>query len=437
MAIQTGSLDILRNGIAHRREDGTVVLVRPARNGGFATEVEVPQELADPHRLASGDVVEGDTEPIPLAAPPDEHPADLNDLDDYDERDEPAAARGETAPAWLVNRRCPAEKLVAVRRINGLPADEAADRPSPREKRSSYERVAPTERLAMAAGPDDATGRMLDFAAPLGVGYAGILYGPHGSGLTRCLQAALRGVRENGPPLVLFVLLARARGEEVTDWRRRFPEAEVVVCPAPQAGATAEETLRVADLTLECARRQTELGRHVAVAVDSLTGLWGAMLEAEEADAQVEADRAWSRRRVREWMEAAGDFRGKGLLGSGLGGSLTVLATVWRQGVDPEAEEEGEIHPHLRLMEHVVHEAAWRVPLSGELARARHFPAIDTARALSDREADLMPAARYERLLAARKALAPLDLVPRYLRLMDALDATDDEPALLERLAQA
>ena len=43
-----------------------------------------------------------------------------------------------------------------------------------------------------------------------------------------------------------------------------------------------------------------ELGKHVLLAVDSLTGLWAAMLEVEEADAQLEADRAGARRTARK-----------------------------------------------------------------------------------------------------------------------------------------
>src|SRR5207249_241932 len=98
-------------------------------------------------------------------------------------------------------------------------------------------------------------------------------------------------------------------------------------------------------LALEAAQRQTELGRHVFIAIDSLTALWGAMLQTEEADAQREADIAQARIGIREWFQRAGSFGGEGLLGSGLGGSLTVVGTVWHDEIDVEAEEEGETHP--------------------------------------------------------------------------------------------
>src|SRR5262249_19255484 len=184
--------------------------------------------------------------------------------------------------------------------------------------------------------------------------------------------------------------------------------------PSPQEGATPEETLRIADLVLACAQRQTELARPVVLAIDSLTGLWGAMLEAEDATAQQQADQAGARQRIQEWGGQAGGLRGKGLLANAIGGSLTILGTVWNQEIDPEAEEDREVHPHLRLLEHLLHETSWRIALSGELAGRRLYPAIDTARCLSQREENLLPAERFEALLSARRALASLSLTDRY-----------------------
>ncbi len=430
------ALDILHNGIVYRKEEGTVTLHRPDRNGGAGTVVEVDAALAARYRLATGDVVEGDVEPIEPAqsatAASDEC---MEDAAAWDEQwDEPSAVRGASVPSWLISRVVPTERLVAVTRINGLTLSEAEERPFPRQRRSPYERAVPERWVPMAVGTSDLTGRMLDFAAPLGLGYAGMIYGPHASGLTRTLRAVVESTRIHAPDCVLLVLLLRARGEEITEWRRRFPESDVVVCPSPQMGATPEQTLQIADLTLECAQRQTELGRHVLLAVDSLTGLWGAMLEAEEADAQARADQSHARQRIREWMQKAGNFSGEGPLGLSLGGSLTLIGTVWNQEIDPEAEEEREVHPHLRLLEHLLHETGWRVLLSGQLAQQRLYPAIDTARCLSAHEENLLDATTYERLLLARRALANLPLPARYHALLNALEATPDNGALLEAL---
>ena len=158
------------------------------------------------------------------------------------------------------------------------------------------------------------------------------------------------------------------------------------------------------------------------------------MLEAEHADAQADADQSRARQTLREWVQKAGDFGGPGLLGNAIGGSLTLAGTVWQQTIDAEAEEEHDLHPHLRLMEHLLHDTAWRVPLSPVLMRERLFPAIDTARCLSQREENLLPPEQYERLLSARAALARLSLLDRHHALLDALDSTPDNEAVLSLL---
>src|SRR5207247_5566822 len=131
-------------------------------------------------------------------------------------------------------------------------------------------------------------------------------------------------------------------------------------------------------------------------------------------------------RSIKEWFRRAGNFAGEGPLGGSLGGSLTLIGTLWNQAIDEEAEEDRDVHPHLRLLEHVLHETAWRVPLSGALAHLRLYPAIDTARSLSDREERLLPADLYDRLLAARRALSGLAPLDRYQTLMQALESTPD-----------
>src|SRR5579871_726195 len=324
------SLQMTENGIVHRHEDGTTTILRPGRNGGSGTEIEVPQELADAYRLATGDVVEGPAEPL-----------ESGEEDDQEDIPwEAAPPTEETVSEVPASRFVSTERLTEITLVNGLTPEEAEERPFPRTRRSHSERTPPDRWLALATGPEDATGRMLDFAAPLGNGCMGVIYGPHGSGLTRALRSVGQGIARNAPDCVLFLLLLRARSEEVTDWRRQFPQADVVVCPSVINAGTPEQTLRLADLVLEAAQRQAEMGKDVVLLVDSLTGLWGAMLEAEEADAQREADQSQARQRLREWVQKAGCFHGETPLGGSLGGSLTLVGTLWHQVVDEEAEEE-------------------------------------------------------------------------------------------------
>ena len=429
------ALDIVRNGIVHRHEGGATTIRRPGRNGGAGVEIEVPQELADEHRLASGDIVQGSTQGIMDALSEPTRTEDLAMPAGWDiQFDEPAAVRNGSPIHVPLPRLFPTERLTAVTGVNGLNLEEAADRPFARTRRSYSERTPPDRLLTLADGPDDSTGRMLDFAAPLGAGVFGIIYGPHGGGLTRTLQAVLNGVVKNAPDCVPLVLLLRPRAEEVTEWRRRHPDAEVVVASSAFGEARPAQTLEMCSLVLETAQRQTELGRDVVLLIDSLTALWGTMLEGEEADAQHEADMSSARQRMREWTQKAGCFHGEAPLGGGLGGSLTIIGTVWHQAIDEEAEEERDTHPHLRLLEHVLPEASWMVALSEKLKQGRLYPAIDVKQCRSQYEERLLPAGIAERLLTVRGSLPRGNLLACYMRIMDAHDASRDVPGLLDAL---
>ncbi len=439
------ALNIGQNGIVFRQADGMVAILRPGRNGGPGTQVAVSTEIADAYRLTTGDVLEGETEPIPMETAVADLDPDWDRQPDWDAQfDEPGVRSSPESPSSVMERPR-THRLVSIAAINGLwtlPTEDtvktnallADDRPFPKTQRARSERTAPDRLLRLATGRNDVTGRTLDFAAPLGAGAFGILYGPHGAGLTRTLQSVLNGIVANAPDCVTLVLLLRPRAEEATEWRRRFPQADVVVGASAFSESTPQQTLQLCDLMLEAAQRQTELGHDVVLLVDSLTALWGAMLEAEEADAQKEADVSLARRRMQEWVRKAGCFHGEAPLGGGLGGSLTLVGTVWHQAVDTDAEEEHDLHPHLRLLEHILSEAGWLVPLSETLARQHLYPTIDVRRCRSQAEERLLPLESREAHLKVRGSLPDRDPLACCLRLQEALNASVDEMGLLAGL---
>lgn len=385
-------LGVVRNGIVRVAEGGEVHILRPGKNGGRLMPIAVSQAIADRFRLATGDVVEGDTE------------------------------QGGT------------ERLIAIRRINGLLLEEAEERPFAKTRRSHTERTRPDQSYALSMAAGDSTGRILDFAAPLGRGDLGAIYGPHGSGLTRTLRSVLQGVITHAPDAVVLVLAIQTRGEEITDWRRRFPDVDIVVCPTASGEMPAEEALLLPTLVLETAQRQTELGKDVVLLIDSLTALWGLLLETEEATAQREADQSQARQRILEFVRKAGCFHGETPLGGCLGGTLTVIGTVWHQEIDVEAEEDRELHPHLRLLEQVIPDLSWRVPLHPGLALQRLYPAIDVRACLSQNEASFLSGDLLDALLQARSKLPRNDPLTVYHILMDAMDQTTDMQDLIARI---
>jgi transcription termination factor Rho len=418
-------------------EDGTTQIVRPRKNGGPPRIISVPVELAGTHRLAAGDIVVGETEALDsftdhLEATdcqllPIEEDVDL-------QYDEPARIQ-----PWSIPRAnlYPCEILTAVSSINGLSLADSEERPYPKSRRSQSERTTPDRLLSLARGERDTLGRMLDFAAPLGCGDVGAIMGPHNSGLTRTFRSLIEGIATNSPDCVVIVMMIKARGEEVTEFRSRFPNTDIVVCQTDSTELSPQAALIIPNLLLEVAQRQSEMGRDVVVLIDSLTGLWGMMLESEDASDQRNADLSKSRQRIREYLQKAGCFHGETPLGGSLGGSISIIGTVWSQPVNEEAEDDRELHPHLRLFEQIVSDLSWRVVLDPRLAEQRLYPAIDVKRCMSRYEETLLDPAVLEALFTARGSLPRNETGACYMRMMDALDEPGDLAALCGRIVGA
>lgn len=431
-------LDIVKRGIVQVLEDGAVRIVRPGKNGGQPTVVSVPSELAEEHRLATGDIVDGDIQPIPdfadyLEATDCQLMSSEEDVDlQYDEPIRPQRVSEFARPRQLVST----EALLSVGSVNGLTLAEAQERPFPKSRRNQSERTRSERLLTLAAGPSDTLGRMLDFCAPLGCGDFGAIVGPHNSGLTRTMRSIVEGITTNAPDCVVIAVMIQARGEEVTDFRRRFPTVDILVCPTGSFEVSRDVALLIPTLILETAQRQTEMGKDVVLAIDSLTALWGMMLESEEATDQREADLSQARQRIREYVQKSGCFHGESPLGGSLGGSLTIIGAVWSQPIDVEAEDDRETHPHLRLMEQIIPDLSWRVTLDPELAAKRLYPAIDAKACLSRNESTLLDPNLLEAVLSARGALPRSEPITCYNRLMDALDEPGDLSTVCERIVQ-
>ena len=148
--------------------------------------------------------------------------------------------------------------LVRIDSVNG--ADAATGRPG----RKRFEELTPiwaTERLAV---PDE-----LSQAAPFGKGSRVALGGEPGVGASTLLRKILATLAERQPELQQAVVLAGARPEEVTDWRRDSSAAVT--------GGAFDEPLaelgRAAELAIEQAKRTVEQGGDALVAIDSLAFL--------------------------------------------------------------------------------------------------------------------------------------------------------------------
>jgi transcription termination factor Rho len=184
--------------------------------------------------------------------------------------------------------------------------------------------------------------RTLDLLAPLAFGQRVLVICEPRSGRTTLLRALASAISRAPDAPAVIVLLVDERPEEVTEWKRRVPEAEIAAAPAD---LDASDQVRHAELGLARAKRRAESGEDVVVLVDSLTRLGVAYRDPIAVKPLFGAGRE---------LEEPG------------AGSLTVIATVLR------GTEDGEV-----ALEAVETTESATIVLDPVLARAGVIPAIN------------------------------------------------------------
>jgi transcription termination factor Rho len=155
--------------------------------------------------------------------------------------------------------------LLRVDQINGEKAEDATNRPN-------FERmkpIFPNKIIKLETGAEAIPTRIIDLLAPIGYGQRGMVVAPPKAGKTTLLKDIAKGVAENHPEVHLMVVLIAERPEEVTDMER-FVKGEVF---AANFDDHPEIQLKVAELSLERAKRMVESGKDVVILLDSITRL--------------------------------------------------------------------------------------------------------------------------------------------------------------------
>ncbi|GAA4445934.1 hypothetical protein GCM10023170_025440 [Phytohabitans houttuyneae] len=172
---------------------------------------------------------------------------------------------GDLGAAGTGRRPAKSAPLVRLDTVNGLPPDEARERPDFYDLTP----VHPDERLRLETDPHVLTNRVIDLMMPIGKGQRALVVSPPKAGKTMVLQAIAAAVTRNHPECHLMVLLVDERPEEVTDMRREV-KGEVIASPFDRP---PHEHTATAELAVERAKRLVELGHDVVLLLDSLTRL--------------------------------------------------------------------------------------------------------------------------------------------------------------------
>ncbi len=128
--------------------------------------------------------------------------------------------------------------------------------------------INPNKRIKLETVPDRFTTRIMDLMTPLGMGQRGIIVAPPRTGKTTLLHHIADAVTKNHPEMKLIILLVDERPEEVTDFRRSCPGAEIM---ASSNDSDIKSHTRIAQLAIERAKRMVEAGKHVFILLDSIT----------------------------------------------------------------------------------------------------------------------------------------------------------------------
>lgn len=289
--------------------------------------------------------------------------------------------------------------LVCATFINDLPAEYFAGRVEFDSLTPCY----PCEKLKLEiTGENDLSKRIIDLFSPIGKGQRGLIVAPPKAGKTTILKKIASSIEINHPQVKLFVILIDERPEEVTDFTRSI-SCSVIASTFDQS---PEHHIKVAEKTLNRAKRLVEAGQDVVILMDSITKLARAY----------NTMTASSGKTLSGGIDPLALTPPKKFFGSARnienGGSLTVVSTAL---VETGSRMDDVIYEEFKGTGNM------ELHLSRELAEKRVFPAIDIFRS----------GTRKEELLLSEEELDAIVKIRKILR--DSGDATDSLISMLKK----
>lgn len=303
--------------------------------------------------------------------------------------------------------------LLKVETVNDAPAEEAMRRPWFDDLTPIY----PTKQLVLATGKSPLSTRMIDLLAPIGFGQRGLIVSPPKAGKTTILKEIAAGISQNFPKAHLMAALIGERPEEVTDISMSV-KGEVV---ASNFDEPPENQTRVAEITLERAKRLVEMGKDVIILLDSVTRLARAYNLAV----------APSGRTLSGGFDPAALWPAKKFFGAARncqeGGSLTIIGTAL---VETGSRMDDLIYEEFKGTGNM------ELHLERALAERRIFPAINAAKSGTREEQRIVSESTYKAMVTVHRMIDILPSDERTEMLIERLSKTDDNDAFFKTLGQ-
>ncbi len=128
--------------------------------------------------------------------------------------------------------------------------------------------VNPNKRYQLETTKERLTTRVIDMMTPVGRGQRGLIVAAPRAGKTTILQHIAEAMIANHPGVHLMILLVDERPEEVTEFKRILPQAEIYASNNDQE---LKSHTRISTFAIERAKRLVECGEHVFMLMDSIT----------------------------------------------------------------------------------------------------------------------------------------------------------------------
>ncbi len=290
-------------------------------------------------------------------------------------------------------------QVTSIKEVNGRVPESVRDLPLFEELKA----INPNKRLSFETTKERATTRVIDMFTPVGRGQRGLIVAPPRTGKTTLLQHIAEAVVHNHPGMHLMILLVDERPEEVTEFKRVFPNAEIYASSNDQ---DIKSHTRIASFAIERAKRLVEAGDHVFMLLDSITRLARAFNNAKSGGATGSGGMGVGAMEIpRRLFAAARNTRGAG--------SLTILATAL---IETGSRMDDVIFLEFKGTGNM------ELVLDRKLAEQYYYPAVNIAKSGTRREELLLPPFQMEKINMLRRGLAggkPVDAIQRVLTLCE------------------
>ena len=247
------------------------------------------------------------------------------------------------------------------------------------------------------------TTRVIDMMTPVGRGQRGLIVAPPRAGKTTILQHIAEAITQNYPQVHLMILLVDERPEEVTEFKRALPNAELFASSNDQ---DAKSHARIAELAINRAKRLVEQGTHVFMLMDSITRLARAFNNLNKGGATMSGGMGVGSMEVpRRLFAAARNTR--------TAGSLTILATAL---VETGSRMDDLIFQEFKGTGNM------ELVLDRKIAEQYIYPAVNIFKSGTRREELLLQGFQIEKIHFLRRGLAghkPIEAVQRVLSLLE------------------